>query len=537
MAGGSMSILIKGGATAALVYRAWSRKSLTSAGIFAAFLTAVVHSAHPWIAPFALLCVFFLTGTSVTKVKHDVKAKLTQSSTGASGGEGPRNHVQVFANSLVASVLILLHTWQIVKDGTYHDERSCWHRPGDVLVVGIVANYAAVAADTFSSELGILSKSKPRLITALWRVVPPGTNGGVTLTGLGAGILGAACIAVTSTVLLPFCREWSLSEKATYTLAMTLAGLSGTLLDSLLGALFQASVIDIRTGKIVEGEGGRKVLVHGSHFNLKETAKLRSQIISYEEGKDAVAKSSAIDVDDSIKTARKLQQAGASGTEVADRQHESRKVAVGKDILDNNAVNLLMAALVSVDTSLFVAELTQTPSAIRTLVPSNQQPIMSSLRFIPPKPHPTYLTPETSAPSAPGVHDTLRSRLGLSTTPIPTSSSSSTSKTPAPQLQLQSTHPLEARLAQWRTQQDALKMEMLRRQFGIAEPVRRGMELKIAREGEWRPQVLGGPSNVHSDILAGRDAEIGWEDVFVGNENREVPDFHTEMEARKRMNW
>lgn len=59
-------------------------------------------------------------------------------------------------------------------------------------------------------------------------------------------------------------------------------------------------------------------------------------------------------------------------------------------------------------------------------------------------------------------------------------------------------------------------MEMLRRQFGIAEPIRRGMELKIATAGEWRPAVLGGASGVHRDILEGRDCEIGWEDVFVG---------------------
>jgi hypothetical protein len=59
-------------------------------------------------------------------------------------------------------------------------------------------------------------------------------------------------------------------------------------------------------------------------------------------------------------------------------------------------------------------------------------------------------------------------------------------------------------------------MEMLRRQFGIAEPVRRGMELKIAAGGEWRPAILGGGSSIHSDILSGRDTEIGWEDVFTG---------------------
>lgn len=59
-------------------------------------------------------------------------------------------------------------------------------------------------------------------------------------------------------------------------------------------------------------------------------------------------------------------------------------------------------------------------------------------------------------------------------------------------------------------------MQLLRRQFGIAEPVRRGMELKIAREGEWRPRMLGYASTVSSDILAGRDEEVGWEDIFVG---------------------
>lgn len=82
-------------------------------------------------------------------------------------------------------------------------------------------------------------------------------------------------------------------------------------------------------------------------------------------------------------------------------------------------------------------------------------------------------------------------------------------------------------------------METLRRQFGIAEPVKRGMELSIVRAGEWRPMCLGGMggSGVHADILAGRDGEIGWEDVYSGEEMRDLPDFHTEMERRFTMNW
>lgn len=63
-------------------------------------------------------------------------------------------------------------------------------------------------------------------------------------------------------------------------------------------------------------------------------------------------------------------------------------------------------------------------------------------------------------------------------------------------------------------------MEGLRRAYGIAEPVRRGMELKIVRDGTFKPAVLGGGrgGNVHEDILVlgGRDTEVGWEDVFQG---------------------
>lgn len=151
-------------ATLALVYRAYSRNSLTPLGIVVALFTAIVHSLHPWSAPFALLIVFFLGGTAVTKVrasqdqstcsngkrcsldsdceqiKHDVKARLTLSSTGASSGEGARTHIQVLANSVVASALVLLHTRQLLaRDKNGDASRGCWPYGDDLLVVGIVA--------------------------------------------------------------------------------------------------------------------------------------------------------------------------------------------------------------------------------------------------------------------------------------------------------------------------------------------------------------------------------------------------------------
>lgn len=63
-----MKFIIAAPATLALVYRAYSKNSLTPLGIFAAALTAIAHAVHPWNLPFVLLVVFFLAGTRATHV-------------------------------------------------------------------------------------------------------------------------------------------------------------------------------------------------------------------------------------------------------------------------------------------------------------------------------------------------------------------------------------------------------------------------------------------------------------------------------------
>ncbi|KAI0173317.1 proteasome maturation factor UMP1 [Hypoxylon sp. FL1284] len=135
----------------------------------------------------------------------------------------------------------------------------------------------------------------------------------------------------------------------------------------------------------------------------------------------------------------------------------------------------------------------------------------------------TFKATNTSAPSAPGVHDTLRHGVGS----VDTSSSSA----PAAPV---SRHPLEARLKAWESTQEALRMESLRRAFGMAEPIRRGMELKIARDGHWRPSALGPPGapGVHEDVLRGREATLDWDDVFTGEDQRPAVSVHDEMERK-----
>ena len=197
----------------------------------------------------------------------------------------------------------------------------------------MVRNYAAVTADTFSSELGILSRGPPRLITNLSHTVPPGTNGGVTTYGVMAGLGGSCLASATAVALLPTIYHQPKADessllaisKSHLLILFTVAGLAGTLLDSVLGSLFQASVTDTRTGKVIEGDGGRKVKVHGSgaastatDLSTRNESKTRGGSLRREHG-----------------------QAG------------SRQVVIGRDVLDNNAVNAVMAATISALTMLY----------------------------------------------------------------------------------------------------------------------------------------------------------------------------------------
>ncbi|KAL0944573.1 Proteasome maturation factor UMP1 [Colletotrichum truncatum] len=143
-----------------------------------------------------------------------------------------------------------------------------------------------------------------------------------------------------------------------------------------------------------------------------------------------------------------------------------------------------------------------------------------SMRIVPAANQPTTFAAGAAAPSAPGVHDTLRAGVGQTVL-------DAKNNVPA------SAHPLEARLKNWEATQENMRMETLRRTFGVSEPIRRQMELKITQNGEWRPAALGGhQASVHEEILRGKDTSISWEDVFTGEESVGIVGMHDEMERK-----
>lgn len=125
-----------------------------------------------------------------------------------------------------------------------------------------------------------------------------------------------------------------------------------------------------------------------------------------------------------------------------------------------------------------------------------------------------------TAEHAPGLQDILRTQEG----PLNLAS------------KINNRHPLEARIAEWDNNQRQTQMETYRRVFGAGAPIKRTMETSIVEATDFRPQVLGGSSNVHRDVLLNKDSVIDWEDIYEGGveSGHKVKDFHTEME--KRMN-
>lgn len=105
--------------------------------------------------------------------------------------------------------------------------------PGEDLALAFSVAVSVAAADTFASEIGCFAK-RPVLITRPSRTVPPGTDGGVSWLGTISGVLAAAVVGGTAVVVLPL--------EAVMVVWIVVAGAMGSLLDSLLGALWERSV-------------------------------------------------------------------------------------------------------------------------------------------------------------------------------------------------------------------------------------------------------------------------------------------------------
>ncbi|MGH9566350.1 MAG: DUF92 domain-containing protein, partial [Candidatus Angelobacter sp.] len=175
-----------------------------------------------------LVAVFILAWAS-TRVGYRRKQEQ-----GTAEGKAGRKASQVLANLSVAAgcaVLRFAHSRVIVSGviASILGASDAVASSLEIFSLGMVAAFAEAAADTVSSELGQIQR-RARLITT-WRMVPPGTDGGVSPLGTLAGVFSAALVAGT-------CFLVRLVPSRGAVIAIVAATI-GMLADSLLGALFE----------------------------------------------------------------------------------------------------------------------------------------------------------------------------------------------------------------------------------------------------------------------------------------------------------
>ncbi len=203
--------LLLAAVTSTLAHRA---HSLTTRGAYAAaILGTIVFGLGGWQWA-VLLLAFFVSSSALTRAFQASKREAEDKY--ARGGE--RDEIQVLSNGGVAGLFVLLHA--LVPTALWP-----W--------IGFAGALAAVNADTWATELGVLNPGRPRLITALQKPVEKGTSGAISAVGTLASLLAAGLIGALAALLFPGMTIGAFAS-------ITLAGLGGSLIDSLLGATVQA---------------------------------------------------------------------------------------------------------------------------------------------------------------------------------------------------------------------------------------------------------------------------------------------------------
>lgn len=106
-------------------------------------------------------------------------------------------------------------------------------------------SFACCNGDTWASELGsVLGRTQPFLITTR-KSVPRGTNGGITIIGLIMSFLGGIVVGLTYYVTVLYCIDSKTllmsSPQWPIIIFGGIAGLFGSIIDSLIGATLQFS--------------------------------------------------------------------------------------------------------------------------------------------------------------------------------------------------------------------------------------------------------------------------------------------------------
>jgi uncharacterized protein (TIGR00297 family) len=209
---------------------AYRRGSLSKSGVAGATLIgATIFGLGGWEWS-VLLVVFFVSSSALSHYKESLKESLAEKFSKGSR----RDLAQTLANGGAGALMVIAN--------------FLW--PSPLWWAAFAGALATVNADTWATELGVLSKTRPRLITS-GAEVEVGASGGITRAGSAAALGGAALVGLAAA---GFYFAWSqspLAALALFTVA-ALSGLAGSMTDSTLGATVQAIYYCEACGKETE---------------------------------------------------------------------------------------------------------------------------------------------------------------------------------------------------------------------------------------------------------------------------------------------
>ncbi|MFS7422779.1 DUF92 domain-containing protein [Carnobacterium maltaromaticum] len=195
--------------TICILFLAWVVGALTAKSCVTSFILGMsLYLLGGWLV-YAGLIVFAILGSGISKIGRQKKLDAAA----LHEREGTRGSVQVLANGLPALFFAIIYFVTQVE----------------AFQLAALTTFAAANADTFSSEIGMISQKNPISILTFKRLAK-GLSGGVSFLGLISGLIGALLIGSLALGSYPI----------RIILLISLIGFCGTLIDSILGSTLQA---------------------------------------------------------------------------------------------------------------------------------------------------------------------------------------------------------------------------------------------------------------------------------------------------------
>ncbi len=212
----------------------------------------------------AMYVSFFIIGSLFTFIGKDRKKDTTKE---FEKGETARDSVQAMVNSIVPATLVFIAI--LVREPIF------------TIMAG--GAFATSLSDTLGTEIGVLSRKKPRLSTKPLIKTERGTPGAVSLIGLLASIIAAAVIGgigfgvsyLDSFVVMS-------SSRILFLIAVIIGGFLGAYTDSIFACTIQKMNKCKKCGKITEKKvhcNEETVFYSGIHWMHNDVVNLFSVAI------------------------------------------------------------------------------------------------------------------------------------------------------------------------------------------------------------------------------------------------------------------